>query len=286
MSDNQNPKMPGMFRPEVPPVPTPSMPVPAIKPQATPNPPQPFTPPSESVISSVSSNRVSFFKIFIVIALVVIVIIYALVVYLYLQNKKSKESLGGNQVQVSAVPTATLPKPFQIKIKNGNVVKEIEGEVDTVLVSKEDYPSVGITGFVKVNLSEDKTRICFESLPPAPKPASYIANIDGTNVVKITDNKQSCTWNKNSQSVFYTSIASQNASINIFQYDIASQTEKDLTVTSIPANTVRQYKIVGLSADFSKLMCQYEDVSPTPRPSFIPSGQCEINLVSQEVKLL
>jgi hypothetical protein len=239
----------------------------------------------QDFITTMSSPKTSNFKTFVIISLLVIAVIYSAVAYLYFQNKKAKDELALSNASPTSAPAA-IEKTISIIIKNGNVVKEVTDEGDTVLVAKSDYPTTGITGFAKVTLSNDKTKMCLESLPPAPGPGIYVANADGTNVVKAGDAKQNCTWDSTGGRVFYSNSASTIASVNIYQFDLATATETDLTGPSIAKNSIRQYKAVGLSADSSKLMCQYEDLKPTPKPSEMPSGQCEIDLTTKEVKLL
>lgn len=263
---------------------TPFSPLPTANLSATPG-LNPMPPVPTDFISTTESQKGSKFKVFVIVSIIIIVIIYAVVAYLYFSNKNSKgpNSVADDQKTESLTPGV---KPFQIAISNGNIVKQVAGEAESVIVSKSDYTTTGITGFVSVSVSPDKSKICFGSLPPAPSPSIFVANIDGTNVVKMADARQNCIWDKESKSVFYTDILNKTKSVNIYQYDMTTSAETDLTSGSINKGTIRQYKIVGLSADASKLICQYEDVSPSPKPSEVPSGQCQIDLSTNEVTIL
>src|SRR3989304_5022143 len=109
--------------------------------------------------------------------------------------------------------------------------------------------SSGITGFARVVVSPDNQKICFESWPPAPEPAMYIANIDGSEIVEVNPNRQSCLWKSDTKGVFYINTTSTTSPVNIFYFDLASQEETNVTAESVTEGTVRRYKIVGLSGD-------------------------------------
>ena len=92
------------------------------------------------------------------------------------QNQKIKKGETSENINSNLTPTSTPTPSFspdQVKIKNGSVVREIPGGETTILVDKENYDSTGITGFAKVVVSPDETKICFESWPPAPEHALY-----------------------------------------------------------------------------------------------------------------
>src|SRR3989344_30728 len=238
----------------------------------------------QSTKGSVGKKGGSGFKIFVIIALLIIAGIYSVVGYLYFNNQKLKAGSSSNET--TETPSVSPTPAFsadQIKIKNGSVVREIPGGDATTLVAKGDYESTGITGFARVVVSPDNQKICFESWPPAPEPAMYIANIDGSEIVEVNPNRQSCLWKSDTKCVFYINTTSTTSPVNIFYFDLASQEETNVTAESVTEGTVRRYKIVGLSGDGGKVICTYENLG-SDSPS--AEGECEINVNTLQVTLL
>lgn len=233
-----------------------------------------------------SSGNGKGFKIFLGIGILIALVVWAGVIYLFLQNKNLKN--GTEEVKTTDKSLQVTPTPEfnsnSVKIKQGNVVYEqVTGE-DVVLVGKEDYPSTGITGFLKVAVSPNNKKICFESWSPAPEPALYLSSVDGKDVKEVSPNRQNCLWSKDSNSIFYTNVSSKTAPVNIFKYDILQGSETDLTGDSVPSGVVRRFEIVGLSADGSKLICKYENIGGAASTETM--SECEIDLENYQVNSL
>ncbi len=224
------------------------------------------------------------FKIFIILGLVLITIIWGSVFYMYFQNKKLKTKSINNNSNFTYPEVSPTPKftPSWIKIKNGNVVMEKPDGQTTILIDKSNYPSTGITGFLKVIVSPDEKNICFESWSPSPEPALYLADIDGQNVKKVSTNRQNCLWSNDSKYIYYINTAAKTTPINIFEYDIENSKENDLTSNFVPSGQLRRYEIVGFSADKSKLICKYENILGAATTDNI--YECEIDLQTKEVR--
>jgi len=249
-------------------------------------PPPTPVPVKEAITTSTLQPRKSNgFRTFIFLSIVIIVIIYSVVAYLYFQNQKLKvaKTSTPEATEVSVTPTPAF-SPDQVTILNGSVVLEVPGNEVKVLVDKETYESTGITGFARVLVSPNNEKICIESWPPAPEPALYIANVDGSGIIEVSPNRLSCLWSQDSMKIFYVNSSSSTSPANIYLYDIASTTEINLTKDYIPAGSVRRFAIVGLSADASKLMCTYEDVTAAVNEE--TSNQCEIDLQTNQVTIL
>lgn len=271
--------------PQVEPPPQPTFTVPPAAPQ--PEAQQVPTPgiSSEAVIETHPSGGGKGFKAFVIIGTLIILAIWAGVAYIYLQNRSLKSLNQGESdvTSVSATPTPSF-SPDQVKIKSGSIIWEKpNGEVQ-ILVNKEDYESTGITGFLKVAVSPDNSKLCFESWPPAPEPALYISGVDGTNVTEASPNRKNCLWAGDSKSVYYINSASDTAPINIFSYNIENITETDLTSQSVPSGVVRRYEMVGLSADATKIICKFEDIGGAATTDSFTN--CEVNLETGEVTSL
>lgn len=166
------------------------------------------------------------------------------------------------------------PKSTTIRILNGSIVDEnIDGTTKT-LIRKEDYPHTGIAGFSQVFVSPDELKICFESRPPSLEPYLYIANIDGSNVIPIKEDRKDCTWSPDSSKIAYTSYGRGTGAVDIFVYDIANALEENLTAST---ESVREYKITGFVED-NLITCSYIDSTDTSTPSSSISRNCQIEL--------
>lgn len=248
---------------------------------------QAFEPGNNLITMAQSPKGISKFRIFIIVAILAIAAIYSVVTFLYLQNKKLKETvsedLPASEVVVEneeVLPTVSAPTVINsetVKILNGNVVLQGSPTSESkIMVDKSNYSSTGITGFARVAVSNDSKYICFESWPPAPEPALYIANTEGSDVKEVSPNRQNCLWSKDSLSVFYTDYSSKSSSKNVYQYIIAGEEEKNITLSSQPTANNRQYDIVGLSADGAKLICKFTEPKDV-------TGNCEVDLTTLEV---
>lgn len=225
------------------------------------------------------------FFIFIVVLLLVVATIWFGVGYIYLQNKNIKKDVADNLSDESLTP-ALVPTPIfsprQIKIVNGSIIRDIpSGEIVT-LISKDDYPSTGITGFMKVAVSPDEKSMCFESWPPVLKPALYIAKIDGSNVKEISPDRRNCVWSSDNKYLIYINEPSSVLNTDIYAYDVSASMENNLTESYAGKGSARKFEIIGLSADGSKVVCVYYDV--TANVSEVIKNDCEIDLKTLKVK--
>jgi hypothetical protein len=239
---------------------------------------------SAPIVGPHSNSGGGGFKVFLIIGIILIIAIWAGVAYIYIQNKNLKGGQSGEQTQAPVFQVTPTPSftPDQIKIRGGNVIREeLSGEI-VVLVNKDEYPSTGITGFLKVAVSPDEQMMCFESWSPAPEPGLYISAIDGGSVVEVSPNRQTCLWALDSKSIYYINTASTTAPVNIFSYDIEQELETDLTSSFVPAGVVRRYEIIGLSADGSEIICRYENIGGAATSE--TSSECRIDLESGEVR--
>ena len=235
-----------------------------------------------SVTTSTHGNKG--FKIFVMVGILFIAIIYAVVAYLYFQNKKISD-VNNQEKHVSNEPDETdtvddTPKfsPEHVKILNGNIIYD-DSVSQAVIVSKDKYTSTGITGFAKVTVSPDNTKICFESWPPAPEPALFLANVDGSEISEVNPNRRYCAWSPDSQRILYESFSAEAS--DIFIYDINGKTETNLTPESEGKDSEKIFSLVGLSGDGSKAICSYQDLFDETI-----NGQCEIDLSTKEVTFL
>jgi len=250
------------------------------------NTPQPAIAPStpSATITSSSPQKSSKFGIFIGVFLFLALGIWGGVAYLYTQNQKLKEGLNPSLTNTISEPLVTPTPEFtpnQIQILNGSVVrKHPTGEIET-LVNKENHKTTGITGFARVAVSPDNKKMCFESWSPAPKPALYYTNIDGSEVTEVGFKKKNCVWLTNSHKLIYIDDTSAKENADIFSYELTSGLETNLTQESVASEVTRRFEIVSLSADGSKIICTYSDVGTSES-----LGNCEIDLTTGVVEII
>ncbi len=230
---------------------------------------------------TINPNKRSKFGLFVILGIIFIALIYGGVAYLYLQNKNLKggnsnaKNTANNPISITPTPAFLLEN---VKVIDGNISYQDANSGTKVLVNKTDYPGSGITGFLKLTVSPDKSKICFESWSPAPKPALFISNIDGSNVIEAGSNRKNCIWSPDSKNVLYINAITQNSSTDIYIFNLESKQEKNLTFSSSDSSGKKKFDIIGLSADGNRLICNYEYVSAKK-----DGGQCEINLTSYEI---
>ena len=247
-------------------------------PPASPN----LTPPQSPGTVTIAENKGRGFSVFVFLGVLLILAVWGIVGYLYFQNQKMKapsEPTNTATTLPSSTPTPSFAKD-QVKIKNGSVVREIPGSDTQTLINKEDFNSTGITGFARVLVSPDDSKLCFESWPPAPEPALYFANINGSGVVEVSPNRQNCMWSSDSKKLFYLNSSSAGSATNIYMYTLELSEEEELTSSSVQTSVTRRFELVGLSADETKVICSYEDAATEA------VGECEIDIESKEVTYL
>ena len=157
------------------------------------------------------------------------------------------------------------------------MVRQVPNAETKILVNKDDHKSTGITGFAKVIVSPDNLRFCFEAWPPAPAPALYISDIEGTEVTKIGENYKNCTWSSDGAKLAYINSAAQDKPANIFVYDIVSGKEKNITLAKQTEAVKKAYGIIGLSADSTKLLCNYTILNTVTTEEEKTEGTCEVD---------
>ncbi|MCS7092782.1 MAG: hypothetical protein NZM26_05560 [Patescibacteria group bacterium] len=232
------------------------------------------------VITSTISPSDNKPKLFIIVAILVTIIFWIGVGYLYITNQNLKEKVTKSQnlniaPSQSSTPSST-PLDEQISIAGGNIVRKNENGEITILVNKSDYPSTGITGFLRVSVSYDNNLMCFESRSPANKPALYIADVNGGNVVEVSANKINCLWAKSSQGIFYTDTPITTNPVDIYMYDIFTKTETNLTQTVKPPSGTRQFALVSIS-DNGLITCTFKDFNNKTQEE-VNSGNCTIDI--------
>lgn len=261
----------------VPVQPVPPAPMAPVQPQPIqPAPSAPVPPPPSGI--SFPQKKSKGFAIFVVISILILLAIWGVVGYLYYQNNFMGTSKDNESRNVSPSPEVQI-SPNEIQISNGNVARVTSFGETQILIKKEDYPGTGITGFAKVVVSPNLKQFCFESIAPAIQPAMYVANVDGSEPTEIGTDKNTCTWAPDSKNIFYVNAPLSGKSINIFQYDLGTKLEKNLTESTTTASEIRQYTITGISGE--TLKCSYDVVNASGVK--LSASNCTIDTKTGEV---
>jgi hypothetical protein len=199
------------------------------------------------------------FRIFVIAGIIIIVLIYTAVAIIFLKNKSLKQAIRNRMASTiptfSPSPTPTF-SPELIVIENGNVAYKQFNKPSKIIIDKKTIPDVGITGFSSVTVSPNSKFLCLTSIPPSPKPAIYISDIDGKNLKKISSDKKNCLWKADSKTIFYEGKATRFSRSDIFKYNLETSEETNLTAAAL-VNTSTNFSLVGLSSDESKVICTY-----------------------------
>lgn len=255
---------------------------------STPEPEIPGTqmpvPPPEPQVTQPKKEK-SKVPVFFIILIVIILVVWGAVFYIFFTNQNTeKESfVPSEQISVSSptpIPTPTF-NPDDIEIVNGSVYKTT-GEINTLLVNKEDYPGTGIAGFASVTVSPDYSQMCFEALPPALEPALYYSTIDGSEIKEVGASYKNCIWSNDSSLLAFVNDAAADSAVDIYKYDLAEGVETNLTTISTTSAVFRRYEIDGWFNDDSTILCNYQEIDPAD-PSTEVIGNCSIEVATSKV---
>ncbi len=245
---------------------------------------------SDAIVTEVKSGP-SKFRILVILLIVVAVIVYAVVGYLYFTNSQLEDEATQPSTQpaivapIEATPepevTETLPST-EIKLDNGNIIRETASGDSSILVDKDDYETTGIAGFSEVSVSPDEENMCFASAPPALEPALYYSGVDAITVTKISEKVKNCTWNNSSDNIAYISNTAQSIPTDLFIYSLTTSEETNLTKVSSVSGVFRKYEIVSWSADDSLINCTYEEIDLSDTTNEV-LGRCKIDVATSEV---
>jgi hypothetical protein len=242
-------------------------------PEMTPSSPPPPAVATTPVVGFPQKKKMSGFSLFVILSIILLLGVWGVVGYLYYQNQKlpaEKEATPIAQVQTPS-PTPELD-PSQIQISNGSIVRVLSSGESKTLVGKESYPTTGITGFAKVVVSPDKTRLCFEALPPATEPALYLSNVDGSDTALVEKNRNTCTWLSDSTHILYLNAPIGTKAVDVYTYDINTKTEVNQTKEMQTATRFRQYAV---SQTDTIIECQYSIVNASGNK--LSTGTCQID---------
>jgi hypothetical protein len=231
----------------------------------------PPTVPQTPTVGFPSPKKSNGFKIFTILSLLVLLSVWGVVGYLFYDNQKIEND--AQNTSPTVIPTPTF-SPREIQINNGNITRVTSLGESATLVSKTDYPETGITGFIRVVVSPNNTKLCFESVSPATTPALYISEVDGSGVTKISDNKNSCLWAPSGNEILFVNTPGTNLVVDIYKYNIVTKELTNLTETTQEASQIRQYAILSVEGSIAE--CRYDIVGKTGQKT--NEGMCTIDI--------
>jgi Tol biopolymer transport system component len=188
-------------------------------------------------------------------------------------NKPS--SVNDQQIEEEQV----VANQIQIEIIDGNIVQIFGDGKKSVLIDKNNFET--INKFTEVNLSPDKSKICFLGQSMVPIWMFY-ANINATNVTKVTVAKN-CVWSPDSQKIAYNNHTTDVSPVNVLIYDINKKSNLNLTAKVQQSSIFRAYGIPEWSPDSTKITSQFTGID-FDNPNEKVEGSSVINLITQEIK--
>lgn len=245
--------------------------------------PQQLQPPVAQAMSSTADQpKANKFKFAILAFAIITLIIYAAVFFLFLSNRNLENTAKEEETSQNTPPAeVAVFNPDQVQIVNGSIYRVVSPSNQTPLVLKESYTSTGITGFATVKVSPDNQKLCFEAWPPAPEPAMYVSNVDGSEVVEVAPGRRGCHWSADSAKLAYVNHTTDVSAVDIYLYDVQSATETNLTAGKSPEDTIRYY-VVSDWAGATTLLCSFtEEIQSTPGEE--RTAECQINTITGEI---
>lgn len=218
-------------------------------------------------------------KIIILLLTIITLIILISVAFLFYSNRNLKKEMS----TASIAPTITLePTPLppskEIMIENGNVVRKSQSGIKTTLVDRNDFSTLGITGFAKALVSPNEEMMCLEALPPAPNPALYVSDINATNVVLVENAASGCVWSPDSTKIVYTNYITDISQIDVFSYNLESKEIINLTKEFTTDGVVRTYENPVWSPNGNSITVSYSESNPNTSTNST-TGSIEITVL-------
>lgn len=264
-----------------PPPVTPEIPTPIPEAQDSSIPPAtPTVPPAgvdspKEVVTPPGKIRDPHFLKLLWVFIAILVLVLGVLGYLYFGNSSLRKETSEESVP-TIIPTPAF-NPEQIQIIEGSIYQVVPVGEKKLLVHKNRFADTGITGFARVAVSPNYSKMCFESWPPAPAPKLYYSPIDGGEAIEVAEGGRSCFWTKDSKSLIFTTNPASDKPVNIALYTLETGETRILTTEEVPSGVVRTYEITGLSQDGSAVLCKYADTNE--RTEEIEESTCEVPLV-------
>ncbi len=173
-----------------------------------------------------------------------VLVILGIVLFFLNQNKTLKK-----EVVVS----------WDVKIIKGEIYKVYTSGQEELLVGTSDIKDEVIEKFLLVELSPDRSKICFVGQTMVPQ-WLYYANSDGSEITKIGIGKN-CAWSHDSQKVAYNNHTTDVSPVAVFVYDLALKKTTNYTSGAQRENLFRAYETPVWSSDDYQITSKYTVLS-------------------------
>ena len=225
---------------------------------------------------------------FILLLIFMTLFFFGTTIFLSYQNIQLNKSLQVNQKNVTPLESAPTPtsdvSAGEIKAIDGNISQLITANEAKILVDKNNYQSEGISGFDKVIISPDGTKMCFLGYVLAPPVWLYVANVDGSGVVKVGLAKN-CVWSHDSRKIAFNNHTTDVSPIDIYVYDVLLGRTHNLTESlqsQNKADAVRLYDIPLWSEDDSEVSGKFVATNMSAQDQ--RSGVSIINVITGKIE--
>ena len=195
-----------------------------------------------------------------VFAIIFALIIIGLLIFILLTSKKTEEA-------------------WDIKIIDGDIYKVYSLTKKELLISTTDIKDEMIKSFVFVELSPDRSKMCFVGQSMVPQ-WLYYSNVDGNGITQIGLGKN-CIWSNNSKKVAYNNHTTDVSPVNVLVYDLLLKKTTNYTESVQSADLLRTYEIPVWSSDDNTITSEFSSL--TSGAGAMGKGVSTIDLKSGEV---
>ena len=180
--------------------------------------------------------------------------------------------------QVPFVPRES-GETWGVKIIDGDIYKVYASKESELLISTTDIKDEIIKSFIFVELSPDRSKMCFVAQSMVPQ-WLYYSNADGSGITQIGLGKN-CTWSNNSKKVAYNNHTTDVSPVNVLVYDLLLKKTTNYTAGVQSADLLRAYKMPVWSPDDNTITSEFSSL--TSGTGATGKGVSTIDLKSGEV---
>ena len=167
-----------------------------------------------------------------------------------------------------------------IRVDNGSIIRLDKNGVKAVLVPKDTFKSVGITGFKDVKISPDGTLMCFIGNTNSSAVFLYYSGVSGKSPFQIAGSPN-CVWSHDSKKIAFNNFVSDVSPVDVFLFNVENKEVKNLT-RIVGGEYIRFYEIPEWSQDDSIIVSNFTAFDPKgENPSY--TGSSVINVTTGEV---
>jgi hypothetical protein len=148
---------------------------------------------------------------------------------------------------------------WKVKIIDGNIYKVYSSTKKELIVSTTDIKGEMIQSFIAVELSPDRSKICFIGQSMVPQ-WLYYASSDGTGITKVGLGKN-CVWSGSSKKIAYNNHTTDVSPVNVLVYDLAQAKTTNYTKSVQSENLFRAYTTPIWSSDDKTVTSEFSSLA-------------------------